>query len=191
MAVVLLLRLVQLLGYLGYLLLRAIRAAVEGAVAAAFAAAGDAVAAAADAAAGWRDAASSNSTAAVAFVQAAMGRPEALLAKMLAIFGLVALLRADHHPGTSFFRRRMEAPAGGGYLLGGQPARCYGGHSTGSNGEGFGGHPATSPPSSSWVSLPREHRDRCKGMTYWIDEKFVFLLAYTMKCASSADGREH
>lgn len=34
-------------------------------------------------------------------------------------------------------------------------------------------------------------RDRCKGMTYWIDEKFVFLLAYTMKCASSADGREH
>ncbi|EEE67619.1 hypothetical protein OsJ_25181 [Oryza sativa Japonica Group] len=51
----------------------------------------------------------------------------------------------------------MEAPAGGGYLLGGQPARCFGGHSIGSNGEGFGGHPATSPPSSSWVSLPREH----------------------------------
>uniref|UniRef100_A0A0E0AMX1 Uncharacterized protein n=1 Tax=Oryza glumipatula TaxID=40148 RepID=A0A0E0AMX1_9ORYZ len=41
----------------------------------------------------------------------------------------------------------MEAPAGGGYLLGGQPARCSGGHSIGSNGEGFGGHPATSPPS--------------------------------------------
>uniref|UniRef100_I1QQD9 Uncharacterized protein n=1 Tax=Oryza glaberrima TaxID=4538 RepID=I1QQD9_ORYGL len=52
----------------------------------------------------------------------------------------------------------MEALANGGYLLGGQPARCSGGHSTGSNGEGFGGHPATSPPSSSWVSLPREHR---------------------------------
>ncbi|BAT02701.1 Os07g0621400, partial [Oryza sativa Japonica Group] len=38
------------------------------------------------------------------------------------------------------------------------PARCSGGHSTGSNDEGSGGHPATSPPSSSWVSLAREHR---------------------------------
>ncbi|BAF13646.2 zinc finger BED domain-containing protein RICESLEEPER 2-like [Oryza sativa Japonica Group] len=56
----------------------------------------------------------------------------------------------------------MEAPAGGGYLLGGQPARCSGGHSTGSNGEGFGGHPATSPPSSSWVSLTREHNEEMR-----------------------------
>uniref|UniRef100_A0A0D3HLP4 Uncharacterized protein n=1 Tax=Oryza barthii TaxID=65489 RepID=A0A0D3HLP4_9ORYZ len=30
----------------------------------------------------------------------------------------------------------MEAPASGGYLLGGQPARCSGGHSIGCNGEG-------------------------------------------------------
>uniref|UniRef100_A0A0E0N6R7 VAN3-binding protein-like auxin canalisation domain-containing protein n=1 Tax=Oryza rufipogon TaxID=4529 RepID=A0A0E0N6R7_ORYRU len=80
-AVVLLLRLVQLPGQLGCLLLCAIREAVERAVATAFAAAGDAVAAAADAAAGaWRDAAASNGTAVVALVQAAMGRPEALLA---------------------------------------------------------------------------------------------------------------
>uniref|UniRef100_I1PGV2 Uncharacterized protein n=1 Tax=Oryza glaberrima TaxID=4538 RepID=I1PGV2_ORYGL len=56
----------------------------------------------------------------------------------------------------------MEAPAGGGYLLGGQPVRCSGGHSTGSNGEGFGGHPATSPPSSSWVSLTREHNEEMR-----------------------------
>ncbi|EEC77660.1 hypothetical protein OsI_16683 [Oryza sativa Indica Group] len=116
MAVVLLLRLVQLPGYLGYLLIRAIRAAVEGAVVAAFAAARDAVAAAADAAAGWRDAASSNSTAAVAFMQAAMGRPEALLAEMLAIFGLVALLSC--RPSSQRTRRakeRQEAIDGNGH----------------------------------------------------------------------------
>uniref|UniRef100_A0A0D3F572 Uncharacterized protein n=1 Tax=Oryza barthii TaxID=65489 RepID=A0A0D3F572_9ORYZ len=38
--------------------------------------------------------------------------------------------------------RHRDAPAGGGYLLGGQPARCSGGHSTGSNNElvpSFGG----------------------------------------------------
>uniref|UniRef100_A0A0D3FN42 Uncharacterized protein n=1 Tax=Oryza barthii TaxID=65489 RepID=A0A0D3FN42_9ORYZ len=68
MAVVLLLMLVQLPGYLSCLLLCAIRAAVERAVAATFTAVGDAVLAAADAAVGWRDAASSNSTTAVAFV---------------------------------------------------------------------------------------------------------------------------
>uniref|UniRef100_A0A0E0B686 Uncharacterized protein n=1 Tax=Oryza glumipatula TaxID=40148 RepID=A0A0E0B686_9ORYZ len=104
MAVVLLLMLVQLPGYLSCLLLCAIRAAVERAVAATFAAAGDAVSAAADAAMGWRDAASSNSTAAVAFVQAAMGRPKALLAEMLAIFGLVASLSCS--PAT---RRRRTS----------------------------------------------------------------------------------
>nr|BAD33896.1 hypothetical protein [Oryza sativa Japonica Group] len=107
MAVVLLLMLVQLPGYLSCLLLCAIRAAVERAVAATFAAAGDAVSAAADAAMGWRDAASSNSTAAVAFVQAAMGRPKALLAEMLAIFGLVASLSCS--PAT---RRRRTSLLG-------------------------------------------------------------------------------
>ncbi|BAS78698.1 Os02g0483300 [Oryza sativa Japonica Group] len=47
--------------------------------------------------------------------------------------------RVEAAVASSFFRRPTEAPAGDGYLLGGQPARCSGGHSTGSNKPGPGG----------------------------------------------------
>ncbi|KAF0916498.1 hypothetical protein E2562_007578 [Oryza meyeriana var. granulata] len=111
--VVLLLRVIQLPGFVGSLLLAAVRAGVVKAVVAAFAAAGKAVSLAADSATeAWRAAVSSNSTAAAALAQAAMGRPEALLAaagEVAAFAWEVAKQTASNSTATFLYAVRFVA----------------------------------------------------------------------------------